>query len=144
MEIPFVAPEPQRGTVCLESANPMVELPFYSDNMLTKGVKPSGNWMSCTGGVTLWMPLGVEGKGSYRVTFTAETNQPGPRTLAFHMREAIRNMPVSPRLQTVAGQSGPMRYSIDFVRKAADGRLCLSAAGVSGRFRISDLRVERF
>lgn len=144
LEIPFVAPEPQRGTVCLESANPMGELPFYSDNMLTKGVKPSGDWMACTGGVTLWMPLGIEGKGTYRVTFTAETDQPGPRTLAFHMREAIRNMPVSPRLQTVAGQSGPMRYSIDFVRKAADGRLCLSAAGVSGRFRISDLRVERF
>ena len=144
LETTFVSPEPRRGETLLEVAEPIGKLTFFADNELTRPVGPTDGWMAGSGGARFWMPVAIEGTGSYRVTFSAETDQPGPRTLALHMREAVSNRPLSSRIQTVEGRNGPVRYSIDFKRKVADGRLSLAFEGVSGRFRIANLRIERF
>ncbi|MDO5318475.1 MAG: metallophosphoesterase [bacterium] len=144
LEAVFTAPAPHDGTKVLGVAEPMKTLSFFSDNELTHSVKPSEGWVVCSGGARLWMPVACEGKGRYRVKFSAEIDQPGPRTMAFHMREAVSGKPLSPRIQTLEGHHGPVRYSIDFARKDADGTLSLAMEGVSGRFRLTDLQVERF
>ena len=142
LEATFVSPEPFHGTRLVDVVDPMADLPFYSDNKLTKKVSVKDGWITAEG-KSLWVPLRKDELGTFRMTFEAETDQLGPETMSFHMRTAIVNRPLSSRMQTVAGHNGPVRYAIEFKRKQAGGVLCLALERVFGRVRISNILLER-
>ena len=110
-------------------------------------MKAAGGWYSIDRGFffRLELPNGIwKERGRYRFTVDMETSQPGPRTWTLVLRypgPPLEN--ANARIATPRGESGKMRYVIEFTEKHL-GRnyYLLVSEGGKGKIRFSKVKLE--
>ena len=146
LEADFTAPETGGFKLLFESANPMEECPFMSGLEGGRRLKPrDGRYEIGAGNHRLEFPDGIwKGNGRFRFTVDMETKQTDVRTWTLVLRnpQPLRN--ANARIATPSGDSGKMRYVIEFTKTNPDFiYYLLVREGAKGSIRFNHVKIER-
>ncbi len=146
LEAEFDAPAAAGFETLFESADPMKECPFMTGLAAGRRIKATKDWYELTpGNHRLEFPEGIwKGKGRFRFTIDMETQQNGVRTWTLVLRNPNPLRNANARIATPRGDSGKMRYLIEF-DKTNPGFFYyfLVREGSAGKIRFNHVKIER-
>ncbi len=146
LEAEFTAPAAEGFKTIFESANPMEECPFMTGLAGGRRIKAKDGWYNIgTGNHRLELPDGLwKGKGRFRFTVDMETKQPAVRTWTLVLRNPDPLKNANARIATPRGESGKMRYVIEFTKGKPDFfYYLLVREGSAGSIRFNHVRLEK-
>ena len=146
LEAEFDAPAAAGFETLFESADPMKECPFMTGLAAGRRIKATKDWYELApGNHRLEFPEGIwKGKGRFRFTIDMETQQNGVRTWTLVLRNPNPLRNANARIATPRGDSGKMRYLIEF-DKTNPGFFYyfLVREGSAGKIRFNHVKIER-
>ena len=146
IESEFTAPETNGFKTVFESADPMAECPFMTGLADGRRLKAKNGWYEIgTGNHRLEFPDGLwKGKGRFRFMVDMETKQTAVRTWTLVLRNPNPLRNANARIATPAGESGKMRYVIEFTKGQPDFfYYLLVREGGIGSIRFNHVKIER-
>ncbi len=146
IEADFGAPMTIGFKTLFESAAPMKDCPFMTDLEGGKRIAAREGWYEIgAGNQRLELPEGIWAQtGRYRFTVDMETKQGGPRTWTLVLRNPKPMKNANARIATPLGDSGKMRYVIEFEKAKPEWfYYLLVREGGKGRIRFNHVKVER-
>ena len=146
IEADFTALETTGFETLFESDDPMKECPFMTELEGGKRIIAKEDWYEIGArNQRLVFPDGIWAqKGQYRFTVDMETKQSGPRTWTLVLRnpKPVKNANV--RIATPLGDSGKMRYVIEFAKTNPEWfYYLLVREGGKGHIRFNHVKIER-
>ena len=129
-----------------ESLNPMAECPFIVSLKGTKRLAAKDGWYEVDkGAFRLEFPKDIwKGTGKFRFSVDMETRQTKSRTYTLLLRNLKTSRNANARIYTPKGESGKMRYVIEFDKKNPTHHYCLLLReGDKGYVRFDRVRIER-
>lgn len=146
LEAEFAAPHAAGYETLFESADPMNECPFMTGLADGRRIKAKENWYEIGGGnYRLELPEGLwKGTGRFRFTIDMETKQERVRTWTLVLRNPNPLKNANGRIATPHGDSGKMRYVIEFEKTNPDFfYYFLVREGSAGKMRFHHVKIER-
>lgn len=146
IEAEFTAPAADGFKTLFESADPMAECPFMTGLDGGKRIKAKDGWYDIgAGNHRLEFPDGLwAGKGRFRFTVDMETKQTAVRTWTLVLRNPNPLKNANARIATPAGDSGKMRYVIEFTKGNPKFLYYLLVReGSAGSIRFNHVKIER-
>lgn len=129
-----------------ESLNPMAECPFIVSLKGTKRLAAKDGWYEVDkGAFRLEFPKDIwKGTGKFRFSVDMETRQTKSRTYTLLLRNLKPSRNANARIYTPKGESGKMRYVIEFDKKNPTHHYCLLLReGDKGYVRFDRVGIER-
>ena len=146
IEAEFTAPAVEGYKTVFESDDPMSECPFMTGLAGGKRIQAKDGWYEIgAGNHRLEFPDGLwEGKGRFRFTVDMDTKQTAVRTWTLVLRNPKPLKNANARIATPAGESGKMRYVIEFTKGNPDFfYYLLVREGGSGSIRFNHVKIEK-
>ena len=146
IEAEFAAPANSAFETVFESSDPMAECPFMTGRADGRLIKAKDGWYEiATGDHRLVFPDGVwKGKRHFRFTVDMETKQGDVSFWTIVLRNPSPERNANARISTPNGDSGRMRYVIEFDTKADDENFYLLVReGEKGKIRFNHVKIER-
>ena len=135
------------GETLYASADPMSDCGFWSGLAGDKKIAAKEGWHAIGGGThRSEFPVGAWGtaKGRFRFTIDMETQQNGVRTWTLVLRNPNPLKNANARIATPRGDSGKMRYVIEFTKtNPAFFYYFLVREGSAGKIRFNHVKIER-
>lgn len=147
LEADFTAPSSCGFETLFESNDPMAECPFMTGLADGKRIQSKDGWYQIgSGNYRLEFPDGIwKGKGRYRFSVDMETKQGDLRFWSLVLRNPKPISNACSRIATPFGDSGKMRYVVEFGKSNSDFfYYLLVREGEKGGIRFSRVKIERF
>ena len=146
IEADFPAPATCRFETLFESDDPMSECPFMTELSGGRRIKSTDGWYSIgSGNHRLEFPEGIwKGNGRFRFTVDMETRQGDVRAWTLVLRNPKPIFNSHARIATPCGDSGKMRYVVDFTKSNPDFfYYLLVREGGKGNIRFNHVKIQR-